>query len=432
MCSISVLFNKNPCENSDFFLKKRGPDLQSNLYINGFFISHHLLHLTGELTKQPVFDNDIYCVFNGEIYNYKDFGNLKSDAYAIIESYKKYGDSFVTKLDGEFAIFLIDFKNNFIFISSDVFGTKPIYYSLDGGFGVSSYKSFLNLNGYKNIIRVEPNTTIKLDFNFNIIKNIDVYSFNLDQYKNDFNDWNNAIINSVNKRFNSVNYDIILPLSSGNDSGLIACVLNMLNIDYISYSYLRNEDVSVINKRLELNKNSVKLINSNPINVDDIKNKISINCEVFYYGYDYNDTDYFGFNDPGALGLYKLLYDCKNEYKNLKILASGQGSDEIMSNFQAYKFRNPNPEFFTEDLKSVFPWDNFYKGAQSSYLLKEECVTGSLGIEGRYPFLDKKLVQEFLNLKPDLKNSHFKSPTTNFLLQNNYPINYIKKGFNPS
>ena len=36
---------------------------------------------------------------------------------------------------------------------------------------------------------------------------------------------------------------------------------------------------------------------------------------------------------------------------------------------------------------------------QSSYLAKEESITGGFGIEGRYPFLDKAVVQEFLWLE---------------------------------
>jgi asparagine synthetase B (glutamine-hydrolysing) len=432
MCGISVLYSKSPISNSDIYLKHRGPDSYSSLERDGFFMSHYLLHLTGDVTNQPIVDGDIYCVFNGEIYNYKDFGDFKSDSYAIIESYKRNGDSFVRELDGEFAIFLIDFKNKFIYISSDVFGIKPIYYSLSGGFGVSSYKSFLSLNGFNDIIRLEPNTTLKLNFNFEEISRNTVYDFNLNQYKNNFNDWNQAFIEAVSKRFSNTNYKIILPLSSGNDSGSIACALNLLNIDYISYSYLRNEDVDVINDRVSINSNTVNIINENSLDFNLTRSKLISNCEPFHYGFDYNDTNGGnGFDDPGALGLYNLLIEIKKDYSDLKILASGQGSDEIMSNLQAYKFRNPNPSVFPNNLESVFPWDNFYKGAQSSYLSKEEFITGSLGIEGRYPFLDKKVVQEFLSLSPELKNSSFKSPTYNFLSQNNYPINNIKKGFNP-
>ena len=36
-------------------------------------------------------------------------------------------------------------------------------------------------------------------------------------------------------------------------------------------------------------------------------------------------------------------------------------------------------------------------------------------METRYPFLDKSVVQEFLNLIPNLKNKYPKSPIYNFL-----------------
>ena len=35
--------------------------------------------------------------------------------------------------------------------------------------------------------------------------------------------------------------------------------------------------------------------------------------------------------------------------------------------------------------------------------MKEETITGTWGVEGRYPFLDKRVVQEFLWLSNSLK-----------------------------
>ena len=35
---------------------------------------------------------------------YKEYGDFKSDIFAIIESYKKNGDDFIKHLDGEFSI----------------------------------------------------------------------------------------------------------------------------------------------------------------------------------------------------------------------------------------------------------------------------------------------------------------------------------------
>lgn len=432
MCGIAVLYGKKPIENSDYFLRKRGPDSFSFLEKSGFYMSHYLLHLTGLLTKQPIVDGEIYCVFNGEIYNYKNFGDFNSDSFAIIESYRKYGKSFVQKLDGEFALFLIDFKERIFFISTDVFGTKPLYISFENGLGLASYESYLKNNGYLDVKRVEPNTTMIFDFNFNLVEKKSVYDFNLEQFKTTFEDWDNSFISSVEKRFKNVSSEIILPLSSGVDSGALACVFNILNIDYVSYSYTRNEDYDVLQKRLSINKNSSKIVHNNPFDKQTTKSKLIENCEVFFYGYDYTDKNHFGFDDPGALGLYNLIETIKLTNPSIRILASGQGADEIMSNIQTYKFRNPNPTHFPSNLSDVFPWDNFYKGAQSSYLTKEEFITGSFGVESRYVYLDKKLVQEFLNLIPELKNSFYKSPIVNFLRKHDYPINYTKCGFNPS
>ncbi len=57
-----------------------------------------------------------------------------------------------------------------------------------------------------------------------------------------------------------------------------------------------------------------------------------------------------------------------------------------------------------------------------SYLAKEEYVGGAYGIESRYPFMDKKVVQEFLWIAQKLKNSNYKSVLHNYLSKNNFPF----------
>lgn len=431
MCSISVLYNKEILENTESLLKYRGPDKEYQIIKNGFLIKHYLLSLTGNMTPQPIEEDEIICLFNGEIYNYKDFGDFDSDVYSIIESYKKHGDNFTKVIDGEFSIFLIDFNKKVLFFSSDVFGTKPLYYSFDNGFGLSSHESFLRKNGFDNIERIKPNTTMKYDLNFNFISEIKIYDFILDQFHDTYDIWIENFLSSVKKRFDKVSYDIILPLSSGHDSGGIACALNILKIPYISYSILGQENLEILNERIKLNENSSYFVEK--INKESCENLLKNRCEFFYYGSNYNSKEIVGFDDPAAKGLIHILSEVKSIHPNTKILASGQGSDEVMSNNQNYSFGGErNPKFYSQDTLKNFPWQNFYEGANYSYLNKEESITGSFGIEGRYPFLDKKVVQSFINLKPELKNNYFKAPLSYFLMKNNYPINNIKQGFNPS
>lgn len=69
--------------------------------------------------------------------------------------------------------------------------------------------------------------------------------------------------------------------------------------------------------------------------------------------------------------------------------------------------------------------------------MKEEHVSGSYGVEGRYPFLDTAVVQEFLWLAPELKNSNYKSVLHHYLTKHNYPFDAKQKvgfncGFTPS
>ena len=57
-------------------------------------------------------------------------------------------------------------------------------------------------------------------------------------------------------------------------------------------------------------------------------------------------------------------------------------------------------------------------------------MAGCYGIETRYPYLDRDLVQEFLWLTPELKNKHYKAPIHEYFKRNGYPFEKgVKKGF---
>ena len=118
MCSIGITNITTSILQSNHFSKKRGPDSTNVTTINGIQFLHNLLHLTGEKTTQPFIEDNIVAVFNGEIYNYLDFGSYKTDGECLIDLYKKHGPEFTKLLDGEFALCLIDFSEDIILIST--------------------------------------------------------------------------------------------------------------------------------------------------------------------------------------------------------------------------------------------------------------------------------------------------------------------------
>ncbi len=441
MCGIFV---SNKQLKSDFdvgeLLCRRGPDNTNRLDLNSYTFIHTLLSMTGIETVQPKISNDIVCLFNGEIYNYNQIKNYDSDVYYILDSFNQHKDDFYRYLDGEFAIVLMDFTNNKLYLSTDTFGTKPLYYSIDSiNFGISSYLEPLKNLGYTNIKKCNPNETLVFDIKTReLIDKITNYKFDLEQKNTHFDDWSEAFIESIKKRFDQKEQDIILPLSSGHDSGAIACAMEMLNIKFTSFSFFHNEHYQIIEERLKTRTG--EYITKNKLSKLDrimARQHIRKHCTSISYGpnLDFNNHSQFGIDDSGAQGLTFLLKKVKKKNQKIKILASGQGGDEIMGNLQSYKFKNPNPSLFPDNLSDVFPWENFYFGAQSSYLSREESISGSLGIEGRYPLLDKKVVQEFLWLDNKLKNKDYKAPISNFLNENNYPFIKgdpveIKRGFN--
>ena len=109
MCSI-LCSNLVKDDYDNFYLKKRGPDSTNSIQIGKYTFVHNLLSMTGEFTTQPFVDDDVICLYNGEIYNHKDYGNFKSDGECLIPMYREFGDKFIRKLIGEFAIILFDIK----------------------------------------------------------------------------------------------------------------------------------------------------------------------------------------------------------------------------------------------------------------------------------------------------------------------------------
>ncbi len=96
--------------------------------------------------QQPIFNEDhtIAVVFNGEIYNYPElqaelkeqghrFRTDHSDTEVIVHLYEQYGDAFLHRLNGMFAIALWDIPRRRLLLARDRAGIKPLYFAQAGG-----------------------------------------------------------------------------------------------------------------------------------------------------------------------------------------------------------------------------------------------------------------------------------------------------------
>lgn len=390
-----------------FFIQRRGPDLSRSCEINGFFFTHHLLHITGDSLPQPFVDGGVVCVYNGEIYNHP---YKTSDGEVLIPLYRKYGESFINHLDGEFAIALYDFRRQIALFATDPFATKPLWVN---GSEAASYRSGIGGSF------LPPNTLRILNLQDNTYEERIIRPFDFGhQHKSSFDDWIAAFERAIAKRA----YDTcFMGLSSGYDSGAIDCALQKLGVNYKTYSVIGKENSELLKRR-----NQRGTIMS--ITREMIEAQLAF-LEEFAEAYTYHLTTVDGqvyehsmLEDKAVFGLASIFTLAKQEGRRVNL--SGQGADEIMSDCCRWSEMSELRGTYPTQLR---PWRNFYGNLQRAYLGKEEHVAGAFGIETRYPFLDWDVVQEFLWLQADLKNLHYKAPIHDYLTRNNYPFDLDKK-----
>jgi asparagine synthetase B (glutamine-hydrolysing) len=433
LCSFAVTNFRKSLRDSNFFAKYRGPDATTSTCIGGISFLHNLLHITGKPKNQPQYSNDVAVLFNGEIYNYLQLGGYNSEVEAILDLYLQEGPTAFVLLDGEFAICLVDFRKQRLIIATDTFATKPLWFDVgQSGFCVASYKSQLLGIGCKTPAKLGANQIHEFCLSSGKpIKQTQLYKFSTKQFKSSFDDWNLAFEQSISKRIDSLQFPMFIGLSSGMDSGAIACELNKRNAQFHSFSIFESENPTILNQR----KNVLGKIDQVQLTLAKAMHyrlELGRRCE----GFQQKKSDYIYDvrNDPGAIGLAAICD--KAQTSGCKVYLSGQGADEIFSDYgfngKKLSMQSTFAGLYPDDLTRTWPWPNFFEGTQSQYLGKEEVVVGGYGLEARYPFLDRVLVQEFLNLKPALKNSKYKSVLTNYLEENSFPFDPgVKIGFDP-
>ncbi len=314
-------------------------------------------------------DKRVLLTLNGEIYNAFDYKNeledwgyvFKSttDTEIVLALYLRYGyEGMLNRLNGMFAIVIVDLGINEILITRDRFGIKPMYYILtDEIFAFSSeLKSFRyidnfnfqlaeeqldefllfrnNLKGtlYRDIQSLDPGYYISFThkkgllskhfFNLNTYSRVNDLSVDLGTYGNNLEGWLNKSVKS------QLMSDVKLgcQLSGGIDSSIVTWLANM-NSDKGKF-----ESVSIVFNDQRFNEE--KFINR-------VKDTLRITSHKFLL-----DSDYYldnidratwhleaPLNHPNTVAIYKLSQRAK-EY--VTVLLSGEGADEVFGGYDRF------------------------------------------------------------------------------------------------
>jgi len=393
------------------YIQRRGQDCTREVETGGWTFVHNLLSVTGEWRPQPFVEGDIICLFNGEIYNRPYQG---SDGEVIIPLYREYGEHFARQIDGEFAIAIYDLGAGRTLFATDAFATKPLF--CNGELECASYAS-----GISDPRPVPPNTTLSYEGGA-LRARLETHPFAWGRHpKDSYDDWIDAFENALWRRAQD---RCFYGLSSGYDSGAINLVLRRLQVDAKAYAMVRGENAQVLEARLAATPEKTAFALSRE-DIFAIRRQMPVVTEPFHYRIHKDGRWQVSslYDDPAAISMSAI---CRTgQVEGRKVYLSGQGADEILSDYSLVPGQSQFKGVFPARIAG--PWLNFHGSCMASYLGKEERIAGSYNIETRYPFLDTRVVQEFLYLTPELKNRAYKAPLAALFARAGYPYEENRK-----
>lgn len=353
----------------------RGPDSEGLLKRGQFVFGHTRLSIIdlSENSAQPLWDPYLRLgmVFNGEIYNYKQIKEelvgkgyeffSDGDTEVLLKAYHCYGEDFVNKLNGMFAFCLWDQEKQKTILGRDRLGIKPLYYTTTNNkLYFSSYMPTLleipgrswnvspeNLQYYlqfhsvvpedKTIIdgihKVKPGHIITFDKNFRVSekKYWDLKAQRQSDYKHfQLKDWkellHEKLVQSVDRRL-VADVPVGVFLSGGLDSSLITALaaerVSDLNTFSVGFKGAKTED----GDEFVYSDMVAKKFNTK-------HHKLEVSTKELLENL---DSVFVAMNEPmishDNVGFYLLS---KFASKQLKVVQSGQGADEVFAGYRWY------------------------------------------------------------------------------------------------
>lgn len=378
MCGFVISINEGSREEvaeATSTFKYRGPDDTNYFFLEEekIYIGHNRLAvMEPEQGKQPLSteDKQIIILFNGEIYNQFElrkeliekniiFKTKSLDTEVILKGYLIWGAEIFNKLDGQFAITIIDRRKRKVFLARDKFGEKPLFYFLDNKFLVvaSDLKAFpkfkkidLSINKlslmkyfiysfipspltiYKNIYKVKNSCYIEINYPNFTIKNTEYYIPKINKnYRSSESDLveelDELLSQSVKSRLIS-DSKIGSFLSGGLDSSLITYYAKQEKKDFKTYN------ISIKEESFDELERAKKI--SNYLSLDLYSCELDQNEFIKIYNKILIDMD-----EPiGAPTMIPMYFLSKFAKQNLKSVLCGDGADEMFGGYDNFKYIN--------------------------------------------------------------------------------------------
>ena len=449
MCGIFALLNADSRLNFEIIEsafnmgQSRGPERSRSISpCIACNIGFHRLAINGLNTEsdQPLLNEEVLLVCNGEIYNYRDLYKLfpddtaktDSDCEIIIHMYKKYGiDYTLNNLDGVFAFVLIDLEKNKMFVARDPYGVRPLYHMefsyntlLKGSVTFHAFASEMKQmvpmsNKLNEAIKNDEKSPIIKQFapgnysefllyegNWNFVKNkrFSTHGFleaAFSNYDNLVQEIHDRLLNAVKKRVvGTTDRPVACLLSGGLDSSLVTSIVSRYvpNLETYSIGLKGSEDLKYAKKVADFLKTKhTEII----VEEDDFFNAIK---EVIYKIESFDTTTV-----RASVGNY-LVAKWIKEHSDAKVIFNGDGSDEVTGGYM-YFHAAPNATDFDHDCRRLLDEIHYFD------VLRSDRSISTNGLEPRTPFLDRSWVQFFLSIPKEVRCHNLHNKCEKYLIR---------------
>ena len=392
-------------------IKHRGPD-ESGIYLSNKIglgsVRLSIIDLSTGTMPLSNFDESLWIVFNGEIFNYIELKEelinknhifkTNSDTEVVVHLYEEYGPEFLNKLNGQFAIAIWDKKKQELFLARDRVGIRPLFYTQVGKSFVfaSEMKSLLEFpevnfkispkalsqyftfwtslspnTAFKDIYEVTPGHYLKI--NSNGIE--DKVYWELPLYKPE--EYDKININEATKTFDTIFHDAVkirlradVQVGAYLSGGLDSCITTS-SIKDISSNNLKTFSIGFVEK--EFDESSYQKIAVNYFKTEHS----SVMCNSNDITENFKDVVW---NSEAPLlrtapiPMRLLSKSVKNQ--NIKVVITGEGADELLGGYNIFKetkikhfwAKNPKSKYRPLLLKKLYPYLPQISNATSNML----------------------------------------------------------------
>ncbi len=369
MCGIVGFIDKNSKKDKDELIKKmadrikhRGPDAAGYYTDHNVALGHRRLSIIDlNAGSQPIFNEDEtkLIIFNGEIYNYQALKEdlikkghkfkTETDTEVILHGYEEYQEELFNKLRGMFAFVIYDKETEELIGARDHFGIKPFYYYQNKKtfMFASEIKAFLEHPEFKKEVNTDA-LKMYLIFQYSIheetffkgvFKLKPGHYFKFKDGKLEIKEYFNICYQKEHKSYDdfkdeikevledSIKYHEITSdvevgtyLSGGVDSSYVASVANPKKSFTVGFDLKGFDETKMAQELSDMLK---------------IKNYSKyISSDEFF---DILPTVLYHTDEPHAnLSTIPLYFLSELASKHVKVVLSGEGSDEMFGGYNEY------------------------------------------------------------------------------------------------